>query len=163
MKVADYQLASLAIKAELLWAALWIHSPVRWMHSPGTVTWGFQIVVLGVSQHWLNLTVGVFPNLLMYVYIYVYIIISIVYIQSNGFSIIHVWMQEGDHKEGWAPKNRCFLTVVLRRLLRVPWTARRSKQSILKAINPEYSLEGLMLKPKLQYFDHLMWKVNSLE
>ena len=43
-----------------------------------------------------------------------------------------------------------------RRLLRVPWTARRSNQSILKEINPEYSLEGLMLKPKLQYFGHLM-------
>ena len=44
-----------------------------------------------------------------------------------------------------------------RRLLRVPWTARRSSQSILKEISPEYSLEGLMLKLKLQYFDHLMW------
>ena len=50
-----------------------------------------------------------------------------------------------------------------RRLLRVPWTARRSKQSILKKISPEYSLEGLMLKLKLQYFDHLMWRTDSLE
>ena len=50
-----------------------------------------------------------------------------------------------------------------RRLLRVPWTARRSNQSILKEINPEYSLEGLMLKLKLQYFGHLMWRANSLE
>ena len=50
-----------------------------------------------------------------------------------------------------------------RRLVRVPWTARRSNQSILKEINPGYSLEGLMLKLKLQYFDHLMWRVNSLE
>ena len=50
-----------------------------------------------------------------------------------------------------------------RRLLRVSWTARRSKQSILKEISPEYSLEGLMLKVKLQYFGHLMWRADSLE
>jgi len=49
------------------------------------------------------------------------------------------------------------------RLLRVPWTARRSNQSILKEINPEYSLEGLMLKPKLQYFGHLKQRADSLE
>ena len=50
-----------------------------------------------------------------------------------------------------------------RRLLRIPWTARRSNQSILKEINPEYSLEGLMLKLKLQYFGHLMQRTDSLE
>ena len=50
-----------------------------------------------------------------------------------------------------------------RRLLRVPWTARRSNQSILKEISPEYSLKGLMLKLKLQYFGHLMWRTDSLE
>ena len=50
-----------------------------------------------------------------------------------------------------------------RRLLRVPWTARRFNQSILKEINPEYSLEGLMLKLKLQYFGHLMQRADSLE
>ena len=50
-----------------------------------------------------------------------------------------------------------------RRLLRVPWTAQRSNQSILKEISPEYSLEGLMLKLKLQYFGHLMQRANSLE
>ena len=52
---------------------------------------------------------------------------------------------------------------MLWRLLRVLWTARRSNQSILKEISPEYSLEGLMLKLKLQYFGHLMWKIDSLE
>ena len=50
-----------------------------------------------------------------------------------------------------------------RRLLRVSWTARRSNQSILKEINPEYSLEGMMLKLKLQYFGYLMWRTDSLE
>ena len=47
--------------------------------------------------------------------------------------------------------------------MRVPWTVMRSNQSILKEINPDYSLEGLMLKLKLQYFDHLMWRADSLE
>ena len=50
-----------------------------------------------------------------------------------------------------------------RKLLRLPWTARRSNQSILKEISPEYSLEGMMMKLKLQYFGHLMRRVNSLE
>ena len=50
-----------------------------------------------------------------------------------------------------------------RRLLRVPWTGRKSNQSVLKKINPEYSLEGVMLKLKLQYFGHLIWRANSLE
>ena len=52
---------------------------------------------------------------------------------------------------------------MLEKTLRVPWTARRSNQSILKEISPEYSLEGLMLKLKLQYFGHLIWRTNSLE
>ena len=63
----------------------------------------------------------------------------------------------------WAPKNWCFWTVVLEKTLeRVPWTARRSNRSILKE-SPEYSLVGLMLKLKLQYFGHLMQRTNSLE
>ena len=53
--------------------------------------------------------------------------------------------------------------MVLRAFLRVPWTARISNQSILKEINPEYSLEGLILKLKLQYFSHLMQRADSLE
>ena len=66
--------------------------------------------------------------------------------QSYGFSSSQVWMWELDYKESWVMKNWCFWTVVWRRLLRVPWTARRSNQSILKETSPEYSLEGLMLK-----------------
>jgi len=72
-------------------------------------------------------------------------------------------MWELDCEESWAPKNWCFWTVCWRRLLRVPWTARRSNQSILKEISPGCSLEGLMLKLKLQYFGHLMRRVDSLE
>ena len=85
------------------------------------------------------------------------------YSQSDGFSSSHVQMWELDHKEGWAPKNWCFWNVVLERTLESPWTARRSNQSILKEINSEHSLEGLMLKLKLQYFGHLMWRADSLE
>ena len=83
--------------------------------------------------------------------------------QSFGFSSSHVWMCELDHKESWAPNNWCFELWYWRRLLSVPWTARRSNQSILKEISPEYSLEGLMLKLKLQYFGHLMWRTDSFE
>ena len=63
--------------------------------------------------------------------------------------------------EGW--RIGTFELWCWRRLLRVPWTARRSNQSILKEISPEYSVEELMLKLKLQYFGHLMWRTDSLE
>ena len=63
-------------------------------------------------------------------------------------------MWELDYKESWAPKNWCFWTMVLEKTLESPWTARRSNQSILKEIGLEYSLEGLMLKLKLQYFGY---------
>ena len=85
------------------------------------------------------------------------------YSQSYGFSNSHVQMWELDHKECWAPKNWCFQIVVREKTLRVPWTARRSNQSILKEISPEYSLEGLMLMLKLQYFGHVMRRANLLE
>ena len=83
--------------------------------------------------------------------------------QGYGFSSGHVWMWELDYKESWVQKNWCFWTVVLRRLLRVPCTARRSNQSLLKEISPGCSLGGLMLKLKLQYFGHLMQRADSLE
>ena len=81
----------------------------------------------------------------------------------NGFSTSHIWMWELGCEESWAPKNWCFWTWCWRRLLRVPWTARRSNQSILKEISSGCSLEGLMLKLKLQYFGHLMQRADLLE
>ena len=75
----------------------------------------------------------------------------------------HVWMWELDSKEGWALKNWCFELWYWRTLLGVPWTACRSNQSTLKEINPGYSLEGLMLNLKLQYFGYLMRRTDSLE
>ena len=73
------------------------------------------------------------------------------------------WRVGCESNENWALKNDAFELWCWRRLLRVPWTARRSNQSILKEISPEYSLEGLMLKLKLQYFGHLMWRADSFE
>ena len=88
---------------------------------------------------------------------------KVLYSQSYVFSISHVRMWELNHKEDWVSNNWCFWTVMLEKTLKVPWTASRSSQSILKEINPEYSLEGLILKLKLQYFGHLMQRADSLE
>ena len=80
------------------------------------------------------------------------------YSQSDGFSSGHVWtIRKAECWRTDAFELWCWI------LLRVPWTARRSNQSILKEISPEYSLEGLMLKMKLQYFGHLMQRTDSLE
>ena len=70
-------------------------------------------------------------------------------VKAMVFFSSHVWMWGLDCKEGWVPKNWCFRIVVLEKTLKSPWPARRSNQSILKEINLEYSLEGLMLKLKL--------------
>ena len=72
-------------------------------------------------------------------------------------------MWEFNHKESWVLKNWCFWTVVLEKTLESPLFARRSNQSIIKEISPLYSLEGLMLKLKLQYSGHLIWRTDSLE
>ena len=85
------------------------------------------------------------------------------YSQSYGFSSGPVWMWELDHKETWVQKNWCFELWCGRRLLRVPWTARRSSQFMLHKISPGCSLEGLVLKLKLQYFGHMMRRADSFE
>ena len=83
--------------------------------------------------------------------------------QGYGFSSAHVWMWELDCEESWVPKNWCFWTVVLKKTLESPLDCKEIKPVNPKEISPEYSLEGLMLKLKLQYFGHLMWRVDSLE
>ena len=75
----------------------------------------------------------------------------------------HVWMWELNHKESWTLNNWWFWFVLGERLLRVSWTARWSNQLILKEISPVHSLEGLMVKVKLQYLGLLMWRTDSLE
>ena len=93
-------------------------------------------------------------------------------VKAMVFPVVMYGCWELDHKECWAPKNwylgktqrtDAFELWCWRRLLRVPWTGRRSNQSVLKEISPEYSLEGLMLKLKLQYFGHLMQRADPLE
>ena len=81
---------------------------------------------------------------------------------QSCFSSSHVWTWELDLNEGWA-KNRCFQTVVLEKSLESRLDSKEINQSILKEMNPEYSLERIMLKLKLQYFGHLMWRADSLE
>ena len=83
--------------------------------------------------------------------------------EDYGFPSGHVWMWEWDSNESWAPRIDAFELWCWKRLLRVPWAARRSNQSILKKISPGCSLEGLMLKLKLQYFGHLMQRTDSFE
>ena len=83
--------------------------------------------------------------------------------QRYGFPSSHVWMWELDQKKAECRRTDAFKLWCYRRLSRVPWTARRSNWSILKEINLEYSLEELLLKWKLQYFGHLIWRADSLE
>ena len=93
----------------------------------------------------------------------VFVLPSYVYCKSLAFPVVTYGC------ESWTIKNAehwridAFELWCWRRLLRVPWTARISNQSILKEISPEFSLEGLVLKLKLQYFGHLMWRADSLE
>ena len=84
-------------------------------------------------------------------------------VKAMVFFSSHVWMWELDYKESWALKNLCFWTMVLEKTWESLGNARRSNQSILKEISPEYLLKGLMLKLKLQYLGHLMRRVDLLE
>ena len=83
--------------------------------------------------------------------------------QSYGFSSSHVWIWELDYKESWAPKNVCFWTVMLEKTLESPLDCKEIQPVHPKEISPEYSLEGLMLRLKLQYFGHLIQKTDSFE
>ena len=80
-----------------------------------------------------------------------------------AFPVVMYGCESWTVKKAEHQKNWCFWTVVLKKTLESPWTVRRSNQSILKEINPGFSLEGLMLKLKLQYFGHLMQSADSLE
>ena len=84
-------------------------------------------------------------------------------IKAMGFPVVMYGCESWTIKKAERQSIHAFELWCWRRLLRVPWTARRSNQSILKEISPEYSLEGLVLKLKLQYFGHLMWSTDSFE
>ena len=85
------------------------------------------------------------------------------YSQDYGLLSGQVWLWELDHKEGRVPEDWCFRNMVLQKTPESHLDSKEIKQSILKEVNSEYSLEGLMLRLKLQYFGHLMWTTNSLE
>ena len=84
-------------------------------------------------------------------------------VKAMVFPVVMYGCESWDYKESWVPKNWCFWTVVLEKTLESPWTARRFNQFILKEISPGCSLEGLMLKLKLQYFGHVMRRADSFE
>ena len=84
-------------------------------------------------------------------------------VKAMVFPVVMYGCESWTIKKAEHRRNDAFELWYWRRLLRVPWTARRSNQSILKEISAEYSLEGLMLKLKLQYFGHLMWRTDTLE
>ena len=85
------------------------------------------------------------------------------YVKAVVFPVVSYGCESWTIKKAERQRINAFELWCWRRLLRVLWTVRRSNQSILKEISPEYSLEGLMLKLKLQYFGHLMWRTDSLE
>ena len=84
-------------------------------------------------------------------------------VKANAFPVVMYGCESWTIKKAECQRSDAFELWCWRRLFKVPWTARRSNQSILKEISPEYSLEGLMPKLKLQYFGHLMWRTDSLE
>ena len=84
-------------------------------------------------------------------------------VKAMVFSVVMYGCESWTIKKAECWRTDAFELWCWRRLLRVPWTARRSSQSILKEISPEYSLEGLMQELKLQYFGHLMWRTDSFE
>jgi len=84
-------------------------------------------------------------------------------VKAMVFSVVMYWCESWTIKKTECQRINAFQVWCWRRLLRVPWIARRSNQLILKTVNPEYSLEGLMLKPKLQYFGYLIRRTDSLE
>ena len=88
---------------------------------------------------------------------------TVLLVKAIVFSVVMCGFESWTVKEAERQRIDAFELWCWRRLLRVPWTARRSNHSILKEISPEYSLEGLMLKLKLQYFGHLMQRTDSLE
>ena len=89
--------------------------------------------------------------------------VKVCLVKAMVFPVVMYGCESWTIKKAESQRIDAFELWCWRRFLRVPWTARRSNQSILKEISPEYLLEGLMLKLKLQYFHHLMWRANSFE
>ena len=145
---------------------------VMWGSYPGS-SWDSKHRDWGISRHFFPIWIFLYKVVIHIIYSLYSFIVQFgknrlydnkawKYSQSCDFSSGHVWMWESIKKaECW--RIDAFELWCWRRLSRVPWTARRSIQFILKEISPEYSLEGLMLKLKLQYSGHLIQRTDSLE
>ena len=94
---------------------------------------------------------------------YITLLTKVHLVEAMVFPVVMYGYESWTIKKGECQRTHASELWCWRRLLRVPWTARRSNQSILKEISPDYSLEGLMLKLKLQYFGYLMWRADSFE
>ena len=128
---------------------VWHGNPLQYSCVENSMDRGsWQATVNGVAKSWTWL-----KELSMHIHMISWLCLPVVMYSCAGWVIKKAEHCRVDAFELW-----CW-----RRLLRVPWTARRSNQSIQKEISPEYSLEGLMLKLKLQYHGHLMWRTDSLE
>jgi len=122
-------------------------------------------------NQWKIMTLRKYYWLKLYVWIYIYIIIlpdddlptKFCLVKAMVFPVVMYGCKSRTIKKVEHWRTYAFELWWWRRLLGVPWTARRSNQSILKEVSPEYSLEGLMLKLKFQYFGHLTWGTNSFE
>ena len=119
---------------------------------------------------WYHICVYIQTHIYIYIHYDVYIYTSVWYFTNKGlysqamiFPVVIYGCENWTIRKAESHRIDAFKLWCWRRLLRVPWTARRSNQSILKEISPEYSLEGLMLKLKLQYFGHLMQRTDLLE
>ena len=141
----------------LVWTKIWTH--FDWQNEggiyciPSKCYTRYFIYLLPINPCW-SLKGIIFQSIYL-----VSIRVRIVFRCKTSSS--HVWMWELDHKEGRVLKNWCFWTVVLGMTLQSSLDARRSNQSTLKKINPEYSLEGWMLRLKVQNSGHLMWRGDS--
>ena len=130
------------------WNFLLLHILISTWRYQYSRFWAFQQLCSGISLFWFPL-----PTLPTEVHLVKAMVFPVVMYGCESWTVKKAECRIIDTFELW-----CW-----RRLLRVPWTARRSNQSILKEISPEYSLEGVMLKLKLQYFGHLMWRTDPFE
>ena len=125
-------------------------TPLGWYRAPVWVSWAIQLILVGYLFYIFKSRDITLPTKVRLVKAMVF---PVVMYECESWTVKKAERRRIDDFELW-----CW-----RRLLRVPWTARRSNQSIIKEISPGCSLEGMMLKLKLQYFGHLMWRVDSLE
>ena len=143
---------------------IWLHLNVLWQILLSWAPKSLQMVTAAMKLRHLLLGRKVITNLeSVFKSRGITLPIKVHIIKAMVFPVVIYRCESWTIKKAECQRIDAFELWCWRRLLRVPWTVRRSKQSVLKEINPEYSLERLMLKLKLQYFGHLMWRATSLE